>query len=340
MFDLPVEHTILMPDYTTFELKTMISAIFPQSEETKQESPVMVGDHDIELVDREDHDSRGSSQFSHGWPSGPEGRGWEPHGSPWTGVRRGRGRPPLSGARLPTRFQCDYCNKGFYYRSMLTAHEKLHTGGKRETCEVCGAEYSTRQNLKNHMIKYHGADSFTPRKRGRPPVVREGTMRGRGIPKPGHLVLEGQDQVAMIGHQEVGMIGHQGAFIGHQEPMDRNPMNNLKEKMENFGNRVAMENMNHKESTNNSLAIHAHEDMVRTGPGPWGSQEHEVNGNEEVKEEESEDSPELRIDENNGMSGGSEGEVEAAKDGGEKEREPDGYQVLHRAMGEVQHHAY
>ena len=53
---------------------------------------------------------------------------------------------------------------------MLTAHEKLHTGGSRETCELCGAEYSTRQNLKNHMIKQHGEDSFTPRKRGRPPL--------------------------------------------------------------------------------------------------------------------------------------------------------------------------
>merc|ERR1719348_1556851 len=121
----------------------------------------------------------------------PGGNSWDPPYTPysntnsgWTGVRRGRGRPPLSGARLPARFNCDYCNKGFYYRSMLTAHEKLHTGGKRETCEHCGAEYSTRQNLKNHMIKYHGADSFVPRKRGRPPMDREKRISGSQLARP------------------------------------------------------------------------------------------------------------------------------------------------------------
>ena len=163
--------------------QSLIGAIFPHTPELKQEGGLR--EHEVALMEEEDN-SNNFSQF-------PGGNSWDPPYTPynansgWTGVRRGRGRPPLSGARLPARFNCDYCNKGFYYRSMLTAHEKLHTGGKRETCEHCGAEYSTRQNLKNHMIKYHGADSFTPRKRGRPPVVRDGHYAGRGR-MPGHGV--------------------------------------------------------------------------------------------------------------------------------------------------------
>jgi len=186
VFDLPVEHTILMPDHSVFEVQSLIGAIFPHTPELKQERGLQ--EHEVALMEEEDSGNN-FSQF-------PGGNSWDPPYTPysntnsgWTGVRRGRGRPPLSGARLPARFNCDYCNKGFYYRSMLTAHEKLHTGGKRETCEHCGAEYSTRQNLKNHMIKYHGADSFTPRKRGRPPVVRDGPyargrMLGHGVPGP------------------------------------------------------------------------------------------------------------------------------------------------------------
>ena len=176
MFDLPIEHTLLVPDFTVFEVQALIGAIFPHSEEAAGDRSVGEGSE----VELEPAHHFGHFLGSEAWESPPPH-----HGHTWTGSRRGRGRPPLSGARLPARFQCDYCNKGFYYRSMLTAHEKLHTGGKRETCEVCGAEYSTRQNLKNHMIKYHGADSFVPRKRGRPPVVREGGVgRGRGGSRP------------------------------------------------------------------------------------------------------------------------------------------------------------
>jgi hypothetical protein len=161
-----------------------------------------VADHDVEVLEREEN---GAGQFSN-FPEG-SGRAWEVAPPSWTGTRRGRGRPPLSGARLPARFLCDYCNKGFYYRSMLTAHEKLHTGGKRETCEVCGAEYSTRQNLKNHMIKYHGADSFTPRKRGRPPV----SGRGRAAPKsPPALPADPPEVLALEGSMEGPCRGEDG----------------------------------------------------------------------------------------------------------------------------------
>jgi len=151
IFDLPQEQTLIMPDYTVSELQSRISDLLPEAEIGSSES---VGEDEIAPVKSpENFDSFLETDVDLG------GRG----------ARRGRGRPPLTN-RMPSRFTCDYCNKGFFYRSMLTAHEKLHTGGSRETCELCGAEYSTRQNLKNHMIKQHGEDSFTPRKRGRPPL--------------------------------------------------------------------------------------------------------------------------------------------------------------------------
>ena len=160
IFDLPQEQTVLMPDFSIAEVQSRIAEMFPGSENGNS-----IGDDEVEMA----NSSVGTPDtFEHFLDTDIEAA------SPKTfGMRRGRGRPPLNTARMPPRFKCDFCNKGFFYRSMLTAHEKLHTGGSRETCDLCGAEYSTRQNLKNHMIKQHGEDSFKPRKRGRPPLDPE-----------------------------------------------------------------------------------------------------------------------------------------------------------------------
>ena len=160
IFDLPQEQTVLMPDFTIAEVQSRITKMFPGSENGNN-----IRDDEVETA----NSSGGTPDtFEHFLETDMEAV------SPKTfGMRRGRGRPPLNTARMPPRFKCDFCNKGFFYRSMLTAHEKLHTGGSRETCDLCGAEYSTRQNLKNHMIKQHGEDSFKPRKRGRPPLDPE-----------------------------------------------------------------------------------------------------------------------------------------------------------------------
>eukprot|EP00090_Calanus_glacialis_P002040 TRINITY_DN11530_c0_g1_i1.p1 TRINITY_DN11530_c0_g1~~TRINITY_DN11530_c0_g1_i1.p1 ORF type:complete len:473 (-),score=144.68 TRINITY_DN11530_c0_g1_i1:126-1496(-) len=192
-FDIPLEQTILMPDHSVVEIQTLISEMFPAAE-VKNATYETKGD-EIE-VNMDDNNFEHFMENDAVYDTSPR----------TFGMRRGRGRPPLASAsRMPPRFQCDFCHKGFYYKSMLSAHEKLHTGGTRETCEVCGAEYSTRQNLKNHMVKYHGAESFVPRKRGRPPVDPEKRLsnntpmraRGRpaykhvGIPRGGHGMSEG-----------------------------------------------------------------------------------------------------------------------------------------------------
>ena len=183
VFEQPFEQTLIMPEWAVAEVQNLISQLFPDSDLTS--AGLKEDDIEASVNDNFEHFLETETVIQN-VDSSPRA----------FGMRRGRGRPPLSNtARMPPRFTCDYCHKGFFYRSMLTAHEKLHTGGSRETCELCGAEYSTRQNLKNHMIKHHGEDSFTPRKRGRPPldperrasmlssapVVRPG-YRGRGRP--------------------------------------------------------------------------------------------------------------------------------------------------------------
>ena len=183
IFDLPQEQTVLMPDFAIVEVQTRITEMFPGSE-----MATTIRDDEVEMANS---GSGTPDNFEH-FLEADIGASRSP--KPF-GMRRGRGRPPLNTARMPPRFTCDFCNKGFFYRSMLTAHEKLHTGGSRETCELCGAEYSTRQNLKNHMIKQHGEDSFTPRKRGRPPLDPErraaqsqssSLSRGVNLLRPGY----------------------------------------------------------------------------------------------------------------------------------------------------------
>lgn len=161
-FDLPLEQTIIMPDHSVVEIQTLVSEMFPTGE--VQNATYRTKGDEIEIDNNFEHFLENDAAYD---------------GVPKTyGMRRGRGRPSMGNCTMPERFQCDFCHKGFYYKSMLSAHEKSHTGGTRETCEVCGAEYSTRQNLKNHMIKYHGAESFVPRKRGRPPIDPEKRISG------------------------------------------------------------------------------------------------------------------------------------------------------------------
>ena len=180
VFDHPLEQTLILPDYNLNDIQSMILTLFPGADivkdedvETVHNNMVMTDNNFEQFLDTDHHDMAAEDSRSSG--DGRQSPPWRPgQGPPTFGVRRGRGRPPLGNtARLPPRFTCDYCNKGFFYRSMLTQHEKLHTGGSRETCHLCGAEYSTRQNLKNHMIKHHGENTFTPRKRGRPPLSHD-----------------------------------------------------------------------------------------------------------------------------------------------------------------------
>merc|ERR1719461_1748279 len=124
VFDMPMEHTIIMPEHSVTDLQKLINELFPSSEINNSSLEIKSDNIEVNMED--------SNSFEHFLETE---NNYEPMQT--FGLRRGRGRPALNTSRLPPRFQCDYCSKGFYYKSMLTAHEKLHTGGTRETCEHC-----------------------------------------------------------------------------------------------------------------------------------------------------------------------------------------------------------
>ena len=54
------------------------------------------------------------------------------------------------------RFTCQFCGKGFYYRSFMLNHQRLHTGDFKEcVCDLCGAVYKSVQVLNRHVRNAH-----------------------------------------------------------------------------------------------------------------------------------------------------------------------------------------
>ena len=54
------------------------------------------------------------------------------------------------------RFACQFCGKGFYYRSFMLNHQRLHTGEFKECiCDLCGAVYKSVQVLNRHVRNAH-----------------------------------------------------------------------------------------------------------------------------------------------------------------------------------------
>ena len=52
------------------------------------------------------------------------------------------------------RFTCQFCGKGFYYRSFMLKLQRLHTGDFKEcVCDLCGAVYTSAQVLNRHVRK-------------------------------------------------------------------------------------------------------------------------------------------------------------------------------------------
>ena len=54
------------------------------------------------------------------------------------------------------RFACQFCGKGFYYKSFMLNHQRLHTGDYKEcVCDLCGAKYKSVQVLNRHVRNAH-----------------------------------------------------------------------------------------------------------------------------------------------------------------------------------------
>jgi len=54
------------------------------------------------------------------------------------------------------RYACQFCGKGFYYKSFMLNHQRLHTGEFKECiCDLCGAVYKSVQVLNRHVRNAH-----------------------------------------------------------------------------------------------------------------------------------------------------------------------------------------
>ena len=53
------------------------------------------------------------------------------------------------------KLKCSFCGKGFKKKCVLEAHERDHRGEKPFPCLVCGASFSSKPGLVQHMSGVH-----------------------------------------------------------------------------------------------------------------------------------------------------------------------------------------
>ena len=52
------------------------------------------------------------------------------------------------------QFHCRYCNKMFVSSWYTKRHERIHTGEKPYSCEICGKSFAEKGNMKVHLITH------------------------------------------------------------------------------------------------------------------------------------------------------------------------------------------
>ncbi|XP_035786402.1 zinc finger protein 135-like [Anopheles albimanus] len=57
---------------------------------------------------------------------------------------------------------CQYCNKGFHFKSARQRHELIHTGAKPYVCDICNRRFSQKVNLRSHMMIHSGKKRIKP----------------------------------------------------------------------------------------------------------------------------------------------------------------------------------
>ena len=55
------------------------------------------------------------------------------------------------------KFFCEQCNKRFIYQHSLNRHKLSHNERIKHVCDICGVEYLSIQNFKEHMLFKHNS---------------------------------------------------------------------------------------------------------------------------------------------------------------------------------------
>ena len=61
---------------------------------------------------------------------------------------------------IDIRYQCTYCERGFYSKSLFDQHTRFHLGIKPYTCDECGKSFVMKSGLERHMRCHTGETPY------------------------------------------------------------------------------------------------------------------------------------------------------------------------------------
>lgn len=75
------------------------------------------------------------------------------------------------------KFECDYCGKSYYLKSILREHIRIHTRENCALCSFCGKSFTSKSNMKQHILRHTNTKQFECKDCGKK-FVSKGELKG------------------------------------------------------------------------------------------------------------------------------------------------------------------